>query len=75
VGRKYTFLVTIMVMGAATFLVGLLPTFGAHTVSGIGAVAGIGWLAQRADGDRRSRNLSAQRTWNIPTPCIRRGTR
>jgi MFS family permease len=27
VGRKYTFLVTIMIMGASTFLVGLLPTF------------------------------------------------
>jgi MFS family permease len=34
VGRKYTFLVTIVVMGAATFGVGLLPTF-----------ASIGWLA------------------------------
>src|SRR5215468_351642 len=34
VGRKYTFLVTIVVMGSATFLVGLLPTF-----------AAIGWLA------------------------------
>jgi MFS family permease len=34
VGRKYTFLVTIMVMGSATFLVGVLPTF-----------AAIGWLA------------------------------
>ena len=34
VGRKYTFLVTIMVMGGATFLVGLLPTY-----------ASIGWLA------------------------------
>src|SRR6266436_3636301 len=34
VGRKYTFLVTIMVMGASTFLVGLLPTF-----------SNIGWLA------------------------------
>jgi MFS family permease len=34
VGRKYTFLVTITVMGASTFLVGLLPTFGT-----------IGWLA------------------------------
>src|SRR6202158_1607702 len=34
VGRKYTFLVTIMVMGSATFLVGLLPTFQT-----------IGWLA------------------------------
>jgi MFS family permease len=34
VGRKYTFLVTIVVMGMSTFLVGLLPTF-----------ASIGWLA------------------------------
>ncbi len=34
VGRKYTFLVTILVMGSATFLVGLLPTY-----------AAIGWLA------------------------------
>ena len=34
VGRKYTFLVTIMVMGIATFLVGVLPTF-----------ASIGWVA------------------------------
>ena len=34
VGRKYTFLVTILFMGASTFLVGLLPTF-----------ASVGWLA------------------------------
>src|SRR5438309_6537618 len=34
VGRKYTFLVTIVVMGLSTSLVGLLPTF-----------AAIGWLA------------------------------
>src|ERR1700709_1692001 len=34
VGRKYTFLVTIIVMGSSTFLVGVLPTFTA-----------IGWLA------------------------------
>jgi hypothetical protein len=34
VGRKYTFLVTIVFMGASTFLVGLLPTF-----------ASVGWLA------------------------------
>jgi MFS family permease len=33
-GRKYTFLLTIMVMGASTFLVGLLPTY-----------ANVGWLA------------------------------
>jgi len=34
VGRKYTFLVTILFMGGATFLVGLLPTY-----------AAIGWAA------------------------------
>src|SRR5512146_2089217 len=34
VGRKYTFLVTIVVMGFSTFAVGLLPTFQT-----------IGWLA------------------------------
>jgi MFS family permease len=34
VGRKYTFVVTIVAMGGATFGVGLLPTF-----------ASIGWLA------------------------------
>jgi len=34
VGRKYTFLVTIIFMGGATFLVGLLPTF-----------SSIGWAA------------------------------
>jgi MFS family permease len=34
VGRKYTFLITIVVMGASTFAVGLLPTF-----------ASIGWTA------------------------------
>jgi len=34
VGRKYTFLVTIVFMGTATFLVGLLPTY-----------SSIGWLA------------------------------
>jgi hypothetical protein len=34
VGRKYTFLVTIVVMGLSTFCVGLLPTF-----------ESIGWLA------------------------------
>lgn len=36
-GRKHTFLITIVIMGAATFLVGLLPTYDA-----------IGWLAPAA---------------------------
>jgi MFS family permease len=34
VGRKYTFLITILFMGSATFLVGLLPTY-----------ESVGWLA------------------------------
>jgi MFS family permease len=34
VGRKYTFLVTIMIMGASTFIVGLLPSYNQ-----------IGWIA------------------------------
>src|SRR3981081_616934 len=42
VGRKYTFLVTIMVMGTSTFLVGLLPTFAPHYFPLLGEV-GIGW--------------------------------
>src|SRR5690349_19723067 len=45
VGRKYTFLVTILVMGISTFAVGLLPTYGTQTLPGIGEVAGIGILA------------------------------
>ena len=34
IGRKYTFLVTILIMGASTFLVGLLPSYNS-----------IGWVA------------------------------
>jgi MFS family permease len=45
VGRKYTFLVTIFVMGLATFAVGLLPTFSNQTLPVIGEVAGVGWTA------------------------------
>jgi hypothetical protein len=42
VGRKYTFLVTIMIMGLSTFLVGCLPTF-----ASVGIVAPILLLALR----------------------------
>src|SRR5262245_10481138 len=42
VGRKYTFLVTILIMGGSTFLVGLLPTYEA-----IGWAAPISLLALR----------------------------
>src|SRR5262249_30432452 len=42
---KYTFLVTIMVMGASTFLVGVLPTFADHTLPLIGTIGGVGWTA------------------------------
>ena len=33
IGRKYTFLVTIMIMGLSTFLVGLLPAYGSIGVA------------------------------------------
>src|SRR5215218_8154479 len=33
VGRKYTFLMTILIMGASTFIVGLLPTYKAIGVA------------------------------------------
>jgi MFS family permease len=45
VGRKYTFLVTITVMGASTFAVGLLPTYANVDLPVIGTVTGIGWTA------------------------------
>ena len=45
VGRKYTFLVTIFVMGVSTFAVGLLPTYSTQTLPIIGEVAGVGWTA------------------------------
>src|ERR1700753_1283537 len=45
VGRKYTFLVTILIMGLSTFIVGLLPN--AATIGFAAAVILIGWrLAQ-----------------------------
>ena len=33
VGRKYTFLITIVIMGASTFIVGLLPSYGSIGVA------------------------------------------
>jgi len=45
VGRKYTYLVTLMVMGASTCAVGLLPTFNDHTIPWLGTIHGVGWTA------------------------------
>jgi MFS family permease len=42
IGRKYTFLVTMTLMGVATFIVGLLPTYNA-----IGIIAPIAFIACR----------------------------
>jgi len=44
VGRKYTFLITILVMGISTFAVGLLPTFSDAKILGFD-IPGIGWAA------------------------------
>src|ERR1043165_2733554 len=40
IGRKYTFMVTLLLMGGATFLIGILPGFERR-----GSVPGIGWAA------------------------------
>ncbi|MBM4112302.1 MAG: MHS family MFS transporter [Phycisphaerae bacterium] len=40
VGRKYTFMLTLLLMGGATFLIGVLPGFAVH-----GGWPGIGWAA------------------------------
>ena len=42
VGRKYTFLVTIVIMGFATFLVGVLPTY-----AQVGVIAPIALISLR----------------------------
>ncbi|HEY7647142.1 MAG TPA: MFS transporter [Hyphomicrobiales bacterium] len=44
IGRKYTFLVTMFLMGLSTFIVGLLPTFNASSFFGL-EMPGIGWTA------------------------------
>jgi MFS family permease len=44
IGRKYTFLITMFIMGLATFAVGLLPTFSSSSFFGI-QMPGIGWIA------------------------------
>jgi MFS family permease len=40
IGRKYTFMVTLLLMGGATFLIGVIPGYGSR-----GGWPGIGWAA------------------------------
>ncbi|KQT11711.1 MFS transporter [Methylobacterium sp. Leaf399] len=47
VGRKYTFLVTILIMGISTFVVGLLPSYATMNEYGVGWVAPVALLALR----------------------------
>ena len=47
VGRKYTFLVTILIMGISTFAVGLLPSYTTLNAYGIGWVAPVTLLVLR----------------------------
>ena len=47
IGRKYTFLITILIMGLSTFLVGLLPSYGWFNQYGLGWVAPTTLIALR----------------------------
>ncbi|MFE1601986.1 MFS transporter [Methylobacterium sp. ID0610] len=47
VGRKHTFLITILIMGLSTFCVGLLPSYGTLSAYGIGWLAPVTLLALR----------------------------
>jgi hypothetical protein len=69
VGRKYTFLVAIMVMGAATFLVRLLPPSVRTPFPGSARWrASDGWPnVLTVTVDPATCQLNAP--WNIPTPC------
>ena len=58
VGRKYTFLVTIIVMGASTFLVGLLPTF--EQIGWLAPILFRGKKARRTTPGRWARRLSGR---------------
>ncbi len=64
VGRKYTFLVTIMVMGAATFLVGLLPTYASDR---LGRADPAGDAAPAARASRSAANTAARRPMSPST--------
>jgi MFS family permease len=47
IGRKYTFLITILIMGVSTFLVGLLPSYNWFNEYGVGWVAPATLIALR----------------------------
>jgi MFS family permease len=47
VGRKYTFLVTILIMGISTFAVGLLPSYATLAAYNVGWIAPVTLLALR----------------------------
>ena len=77
IGRKYTFLVTILIMGLSTFIVGILPTY-----ASIGVAAPVILIALRllrasrsaaSTAARRPTSPSTRRTASaVPTP---RGSR
>ena len=67
VGRKYTFLITIMVMGASTFAVGLLPTYAA-----IGFVAPSSWSPSACC--RAWRSAASMAAPRPMSPSMRRAT-
>ena len=60
IGRKYTFLVTILLMGGATFIVGLLPGYATLGIN----LAGVQRLLSVADTVERLREVSGEDSLN-----------
>ena len=68
IGRKYTFLITIVIMGLSTFLVGILP--GSETIGWLAPVA----LIALAHGCRVSRSAASTAVRRSTSPSTRRRT-
>lgn len=70
VGRKYTFLVTILIMGISTFAVGLLPSYTTLAAYNVGWIAPVTLLALRMlQGLALGASMAARRsTWPSTRP-------
>ncbi len=72
IGRKYTFLVTILIMGLSTFIVGILPTYASIGVAAPVILIALRLLQGLALGGEygrrchlRGRTRAARQTWRL----------